>query len=73
VYPCRDTSSRRDFGRGSPYLPLALFTIRNYRWLVIIGPAKKPLNVYRYEIKDGQLLLELKQRQGFILYEILLK
>ena len=32
---------------------------------VINGPAKKSLNVYRYEIKDGQLLLELKTNTGF--------
>lgn len=32
---------------------------------VINGPAKKPLNVYRHEIKDGQLLLELKTKTSF--------
>lgn len=29
------------------------------------GPAKRPLNGYRYEIKDGQLLLELKTKTRF--------
>jgi len=32
---------------------------------VINGPAMKPLNVYRSEIKDGQLLLELKTKTRF--------
>ncbi len=27
---------------------------------VVNGPANRPLNTYNYEIKDGQLLLELK-------------
>jgi nitrite reductase/ring-hydroxylating ferredoxin subunit len=32
---------------------------------VINGPAEKPLSVYRYDIKDGQLLLELETKTRF--------
>lgn len=30
---------------------------------VVNGPARKPLNIYRYQIKDGQLLVELRELQ----------
>ena len=73
MYPCRGTSSRRDFEGEVLTCPWHYSRFKITDGSVINGPAKKPLNVYRYEIKDGQMLLELKDKDKVLYFMICFK